>query len=101
MFMFPHGSYSISDHYPICISRKMSSCYDKGPVHKSIPYRSLKNVDECRFLEGLVIQPWSVLELYDGVDNSFEVFFTTFKSVLNKHVPQRKKRVKSKTNLAG
>ena len=92
--------YAISDHYPIFISRKMSSCYDKGPVHKSITYRSLKNFDECRFLEDLAIQPWSVLDLYDDVDNSFEVFFTMFKSVLNKHAPQRNKRVK-KVNQPG
>ena len=31
--------YSISDHYPVCVTRKLSNSFDRGLVHKFISYR--------------------------------------------------------------
>ena len=39
----------VSDHYPICFTRKTSS-YPTGPVHKSINYRGTKRFNEIAFL---------------------------------------------------
>ena len=86
--------YSISDHYPVCISRKVSSSYIKGPVHKTIIYRSMKHFDENKFLDELSNQPWSTVDMFEDLDNSVDVFIDTFTKILNKHAPQRKKRVK-------
>jgi exonuclease III len=87
--------YAISDHYPVCLTRKISSNYNKGPVHKTITYRSMKNFDETNFLTDLSNQPWSLLELYDdSPDDSIDMFLDLFNSVLNKHAPQKTKRVK-------
>ena len=86
--------YSISDHYPVCITRKIASNYVKGPVHKSISYRSMKTFNENEFLDDLSNQPWFLIDIYDNPDDATELFLELFQSVLNKHAPQRKRRVK-------
>ena len=86
--------YSISDHYPVCITRKVASNYVKGPVHKSISYRSMKTFNENEFLDDLSNQPWFLIDIYDNPDDATELFLELFQSVLNKHAPQRKRRVK-------
>jgi exonuclease III len=98
---YPHNisnilvpSYSISDHYPVCITRKENSCNSKGPVHKSVSYRSMKHFEVNDFLDELSNQPWSILDIFDDVNESVELFIDMFKTVLNKHAPQRKRRVK-------
>ena len=85
--------YAISDHYPICITRKISSNHIKGPVHKTIAYRSMKHFNENAFLEDLSDQPWFLIDIYDDPDDSTQLFLDLFQKVLNKHAPHRKKRV--------
>ena len=36
----------LSDHYPVCITRKLSKSFKNGPVHKFISYRNIKMFDE-------------------------------------------------------
>ena len=86
--------YAISDHYPVCITRKVPPNYIKGPVHKIITYRSLKRFDDRQFIDELSVQPWFLIDQYDNPDDSVELFLKLFKSVLSKHAPQRKRRVK-------
>jgi len=86
--------YSISDHYPVCITRKVSPNYIKGPVHKVITYRSFKRFEDRQFLSELSDQPWFLIDQNDNPDDSVELFLKLFKTVLNKHAPQRKRRVK-------
>ena len=38
--------YSISDHLPICITRKLNDICESGPVHNSISYRDTRQLDE-------------------------------------------------------
>ena len=52
---------SISDHFPICFTRKISNELG-GPVHKVINYRNLRSFNEEQFLQDLNKQPWSVIE---------------------------------------
>jgi hypothetical protein len=46
-------SLSISDHFPIRLTRKLSNISVKGPMHKTITFRSFKHFDENRFLTEL------------------------------------------------
>ena len=44
------SSYSISDHFPICITRKPNKPSSQGPVHKFITYRKMDSFYENSFL---------------------------------------------------
>ena len=86
--------YSISDHYPICVTRKISNTFDRGPVHKFINYRDTKSFNESDFISELEQQPWSVINIFDSASDALDYFVSTFNSVLNKHAPKKKRRVK-------
>ena len=45
----------VSDHYPVCITRKLTKTVDTGPVHKIINYRNTKTFDEEQFLNDLAM----------------------------------------------
>ena len=85
---------AISDHYPVCITRKLSKAFDTGPVHKFINYRSTKTFDEEQFLHGLANQPWSVTDIFDEASDALDYFFEVFNSTLSTHAPKKKRRVK-------
>ena len=42
--------YAISDHYPICLTRKLSQCKASKQGHKTITYRAKKMFDQEQFL---------------------------------------------------
>ena len=88
----PH--YSISDHYPVCVTRKLSNSFDRGPVHKFINYRETKSFNESDFINELEEQPWTVLNIFDTANDAPDYFITIFNTVLNKHAPKKKRRVK-------
>ena len=50
----------LSDHYSVCITRKLAKSFENGPVHEFISYRNIKTFDETQFLNALANQPWSV-----------------------------------------
>ena len=86
--------YAISDHFPVCLTRKITKDFDKGPVHKFISYRDTKSFDESAFVSDLENQPWSVIDIFDNANDALDYFSTLFNSVLSKHAPEKKKRVK-------
>ena len=86
-------SFSISDHYPVCLTRKASQAYLKGPVHKTIEYRSLKHFNEEHFRQDLSQLLWTSPDIYLPCD-CFDKFNAMFRYVLDKHAPLRKRRVK-------
>ena len=84
----------VSDHYPVCITRKLSKTFDIGPVHKFINYRCTKTFDEDQFLTDLNNQPWSVIDIFDDSNDALDYFSEIFNAVLSTHAPQKQKRVK-------
>ena len=86
--------YAISDHYPVCLTRKMSSNSPSGSQHKTITYRYMRHFDNIEFLEDLESQPWSMLDNCENPNNALDFFLQIFETVLNKHAPQKVKRVK-------
>ena len=85
---------AISDHYPVCITRKLSKSFDKRPVHKFITYRDTKRFNETNFLYDLENQPWSVTDICDDASDALDFFTSIFNSVLSNHAPKKQRHVK-------
>ncbi|KAL4238884.1 hypothetical protein ACF0H5_003591 [Mactra antiquata] len=85
--------FSLSDHYPICFTRKTSIKSD-GPMHKMISYRNVKNFNEELFLQDLQYQPWSTIDIYDDPNDALDYFVQLFTKTLDNHAPIKSKRVK-------
>lgn len=86
--------YAISDHYPVCLTRKPSNSLDRGPIHKFIQYRDTKYFSENDFISELATQPWSVIDIFDDPNDALDFFMTIFNSVLDQHAPKKHRRVK-------
>ena len=84
---------SISDHLPVCFTRKFSSD-GKCPVHKTIQYRNTKDFNDTTFLDDLSNQPWNTIDIFDNPNDSLNFFSDIFLSVLNTHAPLKHRRVK-------
>ena len=87
-------SLSISDHYPVCVTRKISNAEPTGPLHTVINYRHDKHFSLHHFLQSLCNQDWSIIEKSNNVDTAMSVFNSIFNAVLDKHAPRKRKRVK-------
>ena len=87
--------YAISDHYPVCLTHKLSHCKDKELDHKTITYRAMKHFDQDQFLLDLECQPWFLLNMYDDPNDAMDFFNKCFEKVLNNHAPKKTKRVKN------
>lgn len=82
--------YSISDHYPVCLSHKRG-VKKRKQLHDYITYRCLKNFDANKFLGELNQDLFdSVMESEDP-DQALKLFIDTFSSVLDRHAPVIKK----------
>ena len=86
--------FSISDHFPVCLTRKITKDFDKGPVHRLISYRDKKSFNESAFVSDLKNQPWSVIDIFDNTNDALDYFLDIFNTVLSNHAPKKKKRVK-------
>ncbi len=82
----------LSEHYPTCLVHKVIG-HTKGQ-HNSIRYRSYKNLDTKNLIEDLEMIPWSILDLFDDVDDALYMFVSLLEDVLNEHIPWREKCVK-------
>ena len=87
-------NFCLSDHYPVCFTRKMNSSYPNGPVHKTINYRDTKYFDETLFLQDLENKPWFLVNHSADVNEALDIFTTLFTSVLQSHTPKKCRRVK-------
>ena len=84
----------ISDHFPVCLSRKVNAKISK-PEHITFSYRCFKKFDETFFLNDLS----SCLEYFksdrESVDESFAAWHSVVIQCLDRHAPIKHKRVKS------
>ena len=83
--------YAISDHFPVCLTRKITQDFDKGPLHKFIHYRDTKSFNETAFVSELENQPWSVIDIFDNASDALGFFLDIFNTVLSKHAPKKEK----------
>lgn len=86
--------YSVSDHYPICMTRYSKVTYNKNNTHKTITYRNCKNLNENAFLQDLKDAPFCSVESENDPDLCLQQWYSIFISVLDKHAPLITKRIK-------
>ena len=84
-------NFPISDHLPIILSIDWSV---PNPPFKTITRRSLKKFEPSSFNEDLIAVPWSLVDLFDDVDDKVFAFNSLFSGVLDCHAPVKTVRVK-------
>ena len=97
----PENAVCLSDHYPVCFTRKIYSSYPKGPVHKTINYRDTEYFDETLFLQDIENKPWFLVDHSADVNESLDIFTTLFTSVLQFHAPKNVKRSNTRYSQMG
>ena len=86
----------ISDHYAVCCNWALK--VDKTTrthQHTTITYRSLKRFDKDAFLADLSTVPFDSVYNHADPDAALATWYSLFLSVLDRHAPVRRKRVKS------
>lgn len=90
------SNYSISDHFPVCFSRKVNIKISKSD-HITTSYRSFKTFNEDAFINDLsgdfsnfTINPQS------DINDDLIVWYSIFLNHIDHHAPCKTKRVKSK-----
>ena len=87
--------FTISDHYPVCITLKTNVNYSKKHKHICIQYRDYKHFVKENFISDLYNSP--LLNNIDQVcnpQNAVSLWINTFQTIYDKHVPIKRKRVK-------
>ena len=92
------SSISLSDHFPVCFTRKINH---KPPKHKHITtsYRCFKKFDEKSFVSDLTNDLNFFITDSMSIDEDFNSWSSLIKKHLNNHAPVKTKRVKSKRLL--
>ena len=86
---------ALSDHYPVCITRRFNKSAIKKRKHIEIQYRDFKNFDENLFLNDLLEVNLDDLEQISDPTEINNMFYSLMFGVLNKQVKTKTKRVKS------
>ena len=81
----------LSDHYPICFVHK--ACVPKSPKshNDTVKYQSFKNLDKDRSIYDLKNAPWSLLDIFENVDDKLDTW------ELTQHTPILRKEWKGKS----
>ena len=77
---------AVSDHYPVCITRKLSKMFNTGPVHKIIDYRDTKTFNEEQLLNYLNNQPFLMISMM------LLITFSMFSILFYQLIPHRNKK---------
>lgn len=86
---------SISDHNPIFCNWNLKCCKPINKKHTTIEIRSFKNFNETSFLHDISLIDFNYIYNVDCPNEPFNFLNNCILTVLNKHAPKRKKRVKS------
>ena len=87
--------FSISDHFPVCFSRKINCKISKND-HITTTYRCFKHFDESRFLTDLEIEFSNFSADSSDIDLDFFTWHQLIMKHLDNHAPVKTKRVKQK-----
>ena len=91
---FP-SNFSISDHYPVCFTRKVNCKIPKSD-HITTSYRCFKHFNESIFLNDLEQDMTLFTANHHSVDEDFSNWYSIIMNKLDKHAPIKRKRVKTK-----
>ena len=87
---------SISDHDIIFADLRLKASRPKVTYVKT---RSFKNYNPDAFQYDMSLAPWSVLEIFDNVDDKLHAFDLLFNEILDHRAPIRSFKVRGKPNL--
>ena len=82
-FVPVHG---MSDHFPVCFVHKFRGVKSPKCDHDEISYRNLKKLNFDHFIQDLESAPWSLLEVFDDVNDklaTWEVIYQTRETVFH------------------
>ena len=85
-------TYAISDHHPICITRKCSQSFGNS-THKFISYRDIKHLNITDFMGDMYNAPWSSINALSSPEEALGLWLDMFNTILNNHMPLIHKRV--------
>ena len=85
----PH--YAISDHYPVCITRK--AIHHKKDV-KIITYHNVKNLNVYLFMSDMFNAPWQTINQLSSPNVALVAWSNIFQGIIDKHLPIITKKVK-------
>ena len=89
----PH--YSISDHFPVCMTRNINVKVKKSS-HTTTTYRCFKRFNEEVFLSDLSNE-FNIFALsQSAIEDDIVMWYGLFLNQLNKHAPLKTRRVKTK-----
>jgi hypothetical protein len=88
--------YGLSDNYPTCFVHKFGSIKVRKNHHETIKYRNTKNFNQDHFNLNLESAPWSLINIFENVNDKLDIWELIFTNVLDVHAPIVKKKGKSK-----
>ena len=92
-------THGMNDHYPVCFVHKYRGIRFGKFSHDEISYRNFKILNHNEFVADLDNAPWSLLNMFDDVNEKLDTWEWIFNNVMNRHTPIVKKRVKHKPLL--
>ena len=84
----------VSDHYPICCTWSKKGVKIPKVGHSHLTYRSFARFDESEFLNDLNNAPFDKVYNHTDPDEALATWYSVFLKVLDKHAPQKKRRIK-------
>ena len=84
----------VGDHYPICCTWSKKGVNIPKVGHSHLTYRSFARFDESEFLNDLNNAPFDKVYNHTDPDEALATWYSVFLKVLDKHAPQKKRRVK-------
>lgn len=87
----------ISDHSLVFTIRKISISHVKN-THKVVYVRNFANFNVDNFRNDLQSLPWDDINMFDDVNETWLLWKRMFLSVVDKHAPIKRKRIRNKRN---
>ena len=86
---------SISDHDLVCVRLCLKKNHAK-PVY--ITMWTFKNYDQTAFQRDMSSAPWSVVNIFDDVEDKLNSFHLIFNQILDSHAPIKNVKIQSQPN---
>ena len=87
--------HSFSNHLPICLQIK---CAFPSPPPSLVTHRSSKHFSKSSFEDDLSCVPWSIIDVFDDLNDKVEAFDFLFTDVLDCHAPLKTIRVRKNSS---
>ena len=89
------SNYSLSDHFPVCFSRKINNKISKCD-HITTSYRCFKNFNEDAFISDLTSELNDFSASKSDINEDISIWYNIILKHLDCHAPYKIKRVKTK-----